>query len=967
MSGFKFERNLPHQTRAVKSVLGVFNKARVVPQDDIAMSSISNPIISIEMLDYFDNITKVQENNGHIDKRYKDTNSNIIDISMETGTGKTYTYTKMAFELYKELGISKFIIIVPTLSIKAGTVNFLKSSATKEHFRQEYGCEIKSYIVQSKKNRKGKKTYMPQAIKEFVEANSLGANYIHMLVINAGMINSDSMGKAYDVNLFDRFNIPFEAIASIKPFTIIDEPHKFATINKTWQNIEKFQSQYIFRYGATFNNEFRNLVYRLSAIDAFNHNLVKGVITYVEDFSEGKNISVTLKNTDGVEATFELNSGGKKSLYRLIKKESLSKIHNQMQGLQIENLNKTKVLLSNGLELKRNSVINPYSYSQTLQDKMMSQAIAKHFEIERELLTQEVRIKPLTLFFIDDIEGYRDGNTICGSLKNRFEEMVRVHIERLLKEESDSFYLSYLEKSLKDISLTHGGYFSKDNTQKDDKIEKEINEILHDKESLLSLGNIRRFIFSKWTLKEGWDNPNIFQICKLRSSGSTTSKLQEVGRGLRLPVNEYMSRVKDKQFDLHYYVDFTEKDFVQSLITEINDKSQGENQSQISTKLTNEMIEKITNRYRIDEEYLLEQLDSLGVIKRNNDFKENGFEIIKNLYPDAFEETLNRDKIRSANDKRAKATLRRGKYQELKELWERINQKVRLEYKIDSEEDFYKLLKGYFLESRDRFKTQGVTTKRGIIDFEDNKAIYREIESVTDEILPISIMRYREFLIKLATSLSVNIRTLHRVFIDIQDILDINLYRNMQTISAIRVGFNKYLLDNAIDKFSISYNKITNEIHPTKLTTRDGEAKEEINSSDIGVHFDNEKEVATSYLFNELFYDSNLEKENITKNIDEVTVFTKIPKNSIQIPVAGGGTYSPDFAYVIKSKDGSKTLNLIVETKDKSERDLYIEESAKIRHAQRLFSSLDSDIKVEFRTQFRGDIMVGIIRGILEE
>ncbi len=119
------------------------------------------------------------------------------------------------------------------------------------------------------------------------------------------------------------------------------------------------------------------------------------------------------------------------------------------------------------------------------------------------------------------------------------EQYIKAEVEKLLETETDTFYKGYLEKTLADISKTHGGYFSKDNSEKDEAIEQEVIEILHDKQAMLSLDNPRRFIFSKWTLREGWDNPNVFQICKLRSSGSEVSKLQEVGRGLRLPVNEY--------------------------------------------------------------------------------------------------------------------------------------------------------------------------------------------------------------------------------------------------------------------------------------------------------------------------------------------------------------------------------------------------------------------------------------------
>jgi type III restriction enzyme len=597
---------------------------------------------------------------------------------------------------------------------------------------------------------------------------------------------------------------------------------------------------------------------------------------------------------------------------------------------------------------------------------MIQRAVKKHFELERKLLTREVKIKPLTLFFIDDIEGYRDGNNLAGSLKSKFEAIAKGHITQLLKTETNVFYKDYLEKSLKDLSLIHGGYFSKDNTEKDEKIEKEINEILHDKESLLSLENVRRFIFSKWTLREGWDNPNVFQICKLRSSGSVTSKLQEVGRGLRLPVNEYMSRVKDEVFDLHYYVDFTEQDFVRSLVEEINEKSGTVNELEVPEKLNDEIIEKIVNNYGFSEDEILEQLDELDAIKRNNDFKEGGYEATKLLFPKAFEQGLQKGKVRRGDEQNNQARLRAGKYAQLKELWESINQKVILEYKIENEEQFKGLLKGYFLENKQRFEIQGVKTKTARLEFENSVAFYQEIESIEEKILAVVTMNYKEFLVELSSALSVNMITLHQVFVEIQDELDMNHYRNRQTIRAVRTGFNQYLLDNSIDKFSIGYKTISkNSIHPTKLTNADGTPKDSINASDVGVKFE-EGKTQERYLFEEMFYDSDLEKENILTEVQEVTVFTKIPKNSIRIPVAGGGTYSPDFAYVVKRTNGEKTLNLIVETKDvNAERDLRGEERQKIKHAEALFAHLDSSIDVKFKTQLRGKAMSEIMREVM--
>ncbi|MEA3554733.1 MAG: type III restriction-modification system endonuclease [Campylobacterota bacterium] len=974
MAGFKFERDLPHQVDAVKSILKVFDDVHIHNNVEKSMQNVSNPIVNhVASAQYSQNLLKIQEQNK-INTDYKNSKSNILDISMETGTGKTYTYTKMMFELNKNLNISKFIVIVPTLSIKAGTINFLKAKATKEHFRQEYKTEIKTYVVESKKGKKNKKDYMPQAVSSFVEANNFGAKTIHVMIINSGMINSDTMSKEFDVNLFDRYNNPFDAIASIKPFTIVDEPHKFPLEDAkgktatTWGKIEKFKSQFIVRYGATFASKFKNLVYKLSAVDAFNDDLVKGVTTYVEEFENGKEVSVTLKSTDGIEASFELNMNGIKTTHKLIKKASMSKIHDEMHDLYIENLNKSVVVLSNGLELKRNNTINPYSYSQSLQDKMMEKTIKKHFELEKLYLTQEVRIKPLTLFFIDDIEGYRDGHNISGSLKTKFESLAKVHIENLLKEETDKFYREYLEKSLKDLSLIHGGYFSKDNSDKDEKVEKEITEILHDKESLLSLDNVRRFIFSKWTLREGWDNPNVFQICKLRSSGSTTSKLQEVGRGLRLPVNEYMGRVKDGNFKLHYYVDFTEKEFVTELVTEINNNSGTFNIVVPPTKLTDDIINTILANYPEfeDSEELLDKLDELGTIKRNNDFKENGFDTVLKLFPEAFSDGLDKDKVTDGNKPKEKVTFRKGKYSQLKELWEAINKKVILEYDIEDENKFGDLLKGYFLDNLNRFKPQGVKTHERQLEFDHDIAFYKEYESLDEEILPIVTMSYKSFLIEICGVLNVNINTLHNVFMDIQKDLDINSYRNVQTIRTIKSGFNQYLLSKSITDFKIGYNEVNAKIHPTKFTNEDGTAKDEVASSDLGVHFEYEP-TADSYLFNELFYDSQLEKSNIKTNVKSVTVFTKIPKNSIKIPVAGGGTYSPDFAYVIEDEDNNKSLNLVVETKGKDEISLSTNEEKKIKHAQVLFENFGDGIEVVFKPQFDGMAIGDIIKESLKK
>jgi type III restriction enzyme len=952
MKGFNFEKNLNHQTHAVDSTIGVFQDISLIQPTETDKNYI-NPAFDFQTGNtYPNNIRTIKENNGGISEKIK-RDSNIIDIMMETGTGKTYTYTKTIFELNKQYGIFKFIVVVPTLSIKAGTIDFLKSDSSREHFKEQYGKTLHLHVVESLKNGKSKKSYIPQAVTSFVNSGNFEKNSIQVLIINAGMINSDTMQKSFDKGLFDKYTVPFDAIGATKPFLIIDEPHKFGTGNKTWENIQKMKPQFILRYGATFQG-YENLIYTLTAVDSFNKNLVKGVIGHITEFESGKNAIVKFIDSDGTEASFELNENDKRKTVKLKKKDSLQTIHSEMSDLTIENLNKSTVVLSNGLEMKKGDKINPYSYAEKLQETMIQKAIQKHFELEKEFLTRDVKIKPLTLFFIDNIDEYRNKD---GYIKKTVEQLAKAEIENLLKVEQDVYYKAFLEKSLTDISAIHGGYFSKDNSEKDEVIEKEINEILHDKQEMLSLENPRRFIFSKWTLREGWDNPNVFQICKLRSSGSEISKLQEVGRGLRLPVNEYGNRVKDEQFYLNYFVDFTESDFVDSLVNEINTKSGAISMEQTPDKLSAEMIKKICELYETTEEDLLQVLDDNDVIKRNNDFKENGFTYIKHNYPKIFE-GVNSTKVRKATDDKKKITVRTDKYSELKDLWEKLNEKVILEYKFDKEAEFKNLFTEFLKAQKGKFTIDGVSERVAKVEIKDDRAIVNEAESIYGRnVATISTMKYSDFLKELSKILNINLATIHQSIIDAGT--DINKHLNPTTLRIIKDKFDHFLMANAIDKFSIEYKKVSNNIHPTKLTDEKGNVLSEISASDIGIFFSDE-DVAQSYFFDELYYDSELEMKNIKTEINEVIVFTKIPKNSIKIPVAGGKTYSPDFAYVLKFKEGKQKLNFIVETKDVGSDDgLREEEKAKIKHAEKFFGG---QVKIEFRKQFSNNKIVDLIR-----
>lgn len=960
-NGFSYEKGLPHQENAVKSILAVFDGAE--PKND---NVAKNPELTfLNATKYAQNIANIQKIHN-IESQFSD-NSNVIDISMETGTGKTYTYTKTMYDLHRIFGIFKFIVIVPTLSIKAGTKTFLQSTALKQHFLQDFtgdysNAEIKLYEVNSQKSTKNKKDAHLNVISNFTTADD--NKIIHVLLINAGMINSDAMkassSQAYSLN-FENYDTAFGGLSATRPFVIIDEPHKFKTANVTWGNIEQLNAQYILRFGATFNDNFHNLIYKLTALNAFNDNLVKGVQAFIEEVDSDTKATIELIDiVDGKEAVFQLLSKNDKTTFKLQKGGDLSVIHEAIDELIIDKMNKSTVVLSNGQELKRGSKINPFSYSETLQDKMIQRAIKEHFKLERELLTEyDYKIKPLTLFFIDDITGYRDGNKITGSLRDKFESWILAEAKERLITETNPFYKTYLEQTIQDVSLVHGGYFSKDNSDSDEKIEQEIYEILHDKQSLLSLTNPRRFIFSKWTLREGWDNPNVFQICKLRSSGSTTSKLQEVGRGLRLPVNEYMARVKDKQFYLNYFVDSSENDFVKELKNDIN-KDYEETPPQ---KLENHLLERICASYK-DENIitLTGKLFAANIIDGNLNFlSENSYLDLKNMFPNAFG-GLRPNKIRSSTDeKHQRIPMREGKYEELKTLWEMINQKAILQYDIQSEKEFLALFLAYLTENKQKFQQTGIRTSVNRLSLNDDGLItVNEIHGYDDNFTPFNTLSYREFLDKLSQKTYIKISTLHRAFWEMKVELDIEKFLNMNTVNKIKKGFNQFLLNQSFSKFQLGYHVIDNKIHPTKFTDEKGMPKPVL-VGDLGVHEDNAHNTAKNYLFDKIFYDSSIEQKNIVDEIEYVIVFTKIPKNSIKIPVAGGGTYSPDFAYIVKTKKGD-ILNFVIEAKAvNAEDDLRKTENQKIRHAEKLFSQINKDIKVKFETQFDTDKVQALI------
>lgn len=990
--GFSYERNLPHQIKAIECVLNALENARVNPN----LNNAYNPLVEISNIDLGKNLNALQRSQS-IESAPINPQNRIFDISMETGTGKTYTYTKMALALSQQFNMRKFIIIVPSLAIKANALNFLCDSATKEHFSAEYGFDIVASAIESKKsNSKSKKKLMPSALREFVENDS--PKEVHFLIINAQMLTAASMNEDYEQNLCDEFSNPFDALCALNPVCIIDEPHRFGEDNKAWKKIvdstkdsKAINPQMIFRYGATFKEnkkgqKYHNLIYKLSAIEAFNNNLVKGVeVSVCEANGSESQAYIEFIGIENNQATFALKEQGKSKAIKEVALgvgDSLGVINSNLSHLRVSikyDSKTPKAQLNNQDEnewLKKGDRINLNAYLPQMQTQMLTEALQAHFALEKVLMQSETKIKPLTLFFIEDIASYRSENKQNEILRIEFEKIAQNLMQENLKE-AHGFYKEYLEKSLSDLRGISGGYFSKDNSNKEEYVVSEINEILHDKEKLLSCENIRRFIFSKWTLREGWDNPNVFVICKLRSSGSEISKLQEVGRGLRLPVNEYMSRVgNDSHLGthyLHYIVNDSERDFAQSLISDINAQS-GVIFSENAKTLDEKMRQKICEVYEIAEFDLLSELVSSGIVDKKFDFLENGMLKLKELYPNAFDkENLKDGKVRQSGKTQTKAHIRRDNYKILRELWETINQKVILEYKIKSEGEFSALLEVFLREfmQKNQAVQSNITTTTKRLEMRDNSASLQEIlrqeNALDSKSMQYQAMGKSEFLQQSANALLVNVGTLREV---LESVGFESQFFNARNIALLKSEFNRFLFENAISGFEVGFAKISSatqpNLHPTAFTDTNGKPYEAIESSNLGIESSDEI-TPKNYLFDELFYDSAIERENILQNVDRVLVFTKIPKNALKIPVAGGISYTPDFAYVLKCENGEQ-IYCIIESKGKDLRDLSKVENLKISRAEQfLEKSGIFGAKIQFRAQFESEAITKILQEFLNK
>ena len=503
------------------------------------------------------NLHEVQRENSlpESDFLYADDGKYNLTVEMETGTGKTFTYIKTIYELNKLYGWSKFIIVVPSIAIREGVHKTFQN--VKDYFMQEYGEQVNPFIYNS--------SNLSQ-INEFTSDNK-----IRVMIINSQAFNARGENDRRIRMELDEFRSrkPLDVIASLRPIIIIDEPQSVEGA-KTKESLKEFNPLFTLRYSATPREKY-NLVYRLTAIDAYKQKLVKKI--RVTGFSLS-NVSasgryVYLKGiikqaahdpTALLGFDARTSTGIRRVTRRLKEGADLYKESGELEEYRwgyeirtIDGLNRT-VEFVNGNKLREGEIAGADNQEE-IRRLQIRETIEQHLQKEQQLFWRGIKV--LSLFFIDEVARYRqydaNDNPINGIYAKIFEEEYKDALANF--QPASESYSSYVKGI--DAEKTHAGYFSidKHNRMTDSKVTDKKEQtsddisafdlIMKDKERLLSFDEPVRFIFSHSALREGWDNPNIFQICTLKNSTNDIRRRQEVGRGLRLSVNQNGERMDE--------------------------------------------------------------------------------------------------------------------------------------------------------------------------------------------------------------------------------------------------------------------------------------------------------------------------------------------------------------------------------------------------------------------------------------
>ena len=908
---------------------GFKNKPIVIPEDDV-----------------LDNIRQVQMRNGlkpsdKLEGKYN------LTIEMETGTGKTYTYIRTMYELFRAYGWNKYIVVVPSIAIREGV--YKSFQMTEDHFMDLYGTKIRYFIYDSKQLHK---------IDQF--ASDPGIN---VMIINSQAFNSRSKDARRIHMELDDFNTrrPIDVIAQTNPILIIDEPQSVEG-KKTKEALKLFNPLFTLRYSATHREEF-NKIYRLDALDAYNKKLVKkiqvkgisvkgttGTTGYI--FFEGINLNNKNKPTARIEFEVKQKSGIKRVTKNVDEGFSLYEHSNYMEQYknytvaEINGYNNT-IIFTNGVTLHAGDVQGDVS-ELNFRRIQIREIIRSHFERERELFN--IGIKVLSLFFIDEVAKYRqydeEGNQINGVYGQIFEEEYMNILNEYITLFDDP-YVRYLKNI--DVKETHAGYFSIDKQgrmvdpkakgrEKISDDESAYNLIMRDKERLLSFDEPVRFIFSHSALREGWDNPNVFQICTLKHSDSTIRKRQEVGRGLRLCVDQNGNRIDSETpgvevHDINVLTVIASESYesfakgLQSEIAEtLSERPQKANVEFFLNKIVkNARGEKlkidqdkanilhrsfIRNNYVDDYDNLTEKYykeleeGELKLPEEFKDFKEGIIQLVATIYTEGATPLVEDGRAENIKELKTNDNFEKKEFQE---LWENIN--IKTTYYVDFDTD--ELIKNCItaldkdlrvVDLTYHIKTgemESISSKEELKKGEAFKV--KDSETSKDYTDVVTTLKY-DLIGKLVDETKLTRKTIVSILKGIKPKTFLMFRKNPEDfiLKASKI-INEQKANMIIEH--ITYNPIDEKYDANIFV--DNTLKGTLGKDTIEVK---------KHIYDYLRYDSNLEKK-FAQALDaskEVVVYAKLPRGFfIPTPV---GNYNPDWAIVF-DEGKVRHIYFVAETK----------------------------------------------------
>ncbi|EJB75340.1 type III restriction enzyme [Helicobacter pylori Hp A-27] len=964
----KFKR-LDYQEKCLNQILGVFKGIDLrEPENDA--QRISNPVFEIGaikdlLLENIENLRskqKITQGSVGIEKSLN------CDILMETGTGKTFCFLECVYALHKNYHLSKFIVLAPSNAIKLGVLKSIE--ITREFFKSEYSTHLESY----------------EDIRSFILASN---HKCCVLVMTFSAFNKEGnvINKSCleNTNLFNGAKSYMQALASMRPIVIMDEPHRFLG-DKTKKYLEQLNALITLRFGATFKDDYKNLIYALDSKKAFDCALVKSIS--VASVGESNEYFLELKGVVKIQNDYEAainytNLENKTQSVKVKEHDNLGVV-TQISALEdyiVEKITKTEVRFLNGFNLLLDQK-EPFSHLlEGEQEVMLKEAIKSHFEREEGLFKKG--IKALCMVFISGVNSYLSENEKPAKLALLFEKLYQQKLEEVLKKDDlDENYRAYLERTRDAIYKVHGGYFAKSKKESDEA--QVIVLILKEKEKLLSFDSDLRFIFSQWALQEGWDNPNVMTICKLAPSHSHITKLQQIGRGLRLAVNDKGERITKEHADFDFVnelvviVPQVEGDFVGAIQQEISEHSL------IKQAFSAEELEKSGMVKKGYYGVLFETLEGLGFgektgdenfkltlnqneflkkepeLERLKDEKYLDFEKLKDFLKDRL---IGNSRVRNKNERKTeKIKINKENFKKFETLWEGLNHQVRIAYAMDSENLIDEIVKNINSSFNVSSKIVSVTTHKKVETMGNNaKTEIFERESAC-------VWSLHEFISALSNKVKLSFKSVAKVLEKIdENKFDLIKKNEQEGLRRLEELFLEIIYQNIKDKISYQMRETTIKNRKNDaFYDEKGEIREFLDGS-LGV---DKYEIKNSSTQEKCLYenfmqvDSEIEKDTIEESNDtKIIVFGKLPR--VKIPIGLNQTYSPDFGYVVENND--KKVLLVVETKGvEHENELRDEEKRKISTAKKFFEALKKQgVNIEYKTKMNKDQLSALINEIL--